>query len=78
MSYRNNIKLSKTDKKNIRSAIYYAVEYHESLIDAYRVSLKRIKGRTERFIPTEYKKDTDRWKRQMAAWKKLKLKLNTI
>ena len=67
---KQTFRISQWQRKRIRQALYIAIERNETLIEAYRIKPRRIKGSYEFFIPAEYAKDVAKWRREIAAWKR--------
>lgn len=71
------VKFTLRGQKRLYQALSLAIDYQESLIGAHQIELYRDKqtGMIERRIPKEFKKDTDVWKRDIIAFKKLQAKI---
>lgn len=72
------IKFSKTERKYLRLALLYAIDWEDSSIDAYTTELYRSKGRIERRVPKSERKTVAVFKRNMNHFHKLYEKLKDI
>lgn len=71
------MRLTKLDKRYLRIALYFAVQWEESLIDAHRVKLvRRPNGQIESVIPKEYRSVETRCRRNIAHFRRLSAALD--
>lgn len=59
---------NRTECHQLRRALYDAIQWNESLIEAHRVELR---ADLKKYIPTQYKGLVRRWNRQIEQWQKL-------
>ena len=66
------LEISKSDLKHIKYALYLAIQWQDSLINAHTTKLNKDLSYT---IPKEFKKDTDKMKRDISNFKLIRNKI---
>jgi hypothetical protein len=67
--------LNSADIRTMIKSLYYAIQWHESIIDSYKIEIHFADGVPERRVPSEFKKEVRGLMREVIKCKLLRNKL---